>query len=231
MSAVTPKYRCDHRADRSGERRHDRPDDDAADLHALDPAVREQAVDQQPELVGRPLAQRLQPPALTSVAPSNTPSTMLVLPTSIAKQHKTSPPRWTRRTRRRTLRTFTACSASSWSRFRANDFPGNDALDPSPTRTSSAPRSSMPAVTPSAQPADVVRATRAPTAPARAAPGVENSIEPAVEQIVVARAPARPASRRAQSRAIDRASELGFERRRAIAQLRREARPRTTLMP
>ena len=31
---------------------------------ALDPAVREQAVDQQAELVGRPLAQRLQPPAL-----------------------------------------------------------------------------------------------------------------------------------------------------------------------
>ena len=47
-----------------GERRHDRAEDDAADLDALDPAVREQAVDQQAEFVGRALAQRLQPPAL-----------------------------------------------------------------------------------------------------------------------------------------------------------------------
>ena len=53
-----------HRADRPGQRRHDRAEDDAADPDALDPAVREQSVDQQAELVGRALAQRLQPPTL-----------------------------------------------------------------------------------------------------------------------------------------------------------------------
>ena len=46
------------------ERRHDRSEDDATHLHALDLAVREQPVDEQSQFVRRPLAKRLQPPAL-----------------------------------------------------------------------------------------------------------------------------------------------------------------------
>jgi hypothetical protein len=85
ITAVTPKYRSTIARIVPVSGGTTEPRIDAADLHALDPAVREQAVDEQAELVGRPLAQRLQPPALTSAAPSNTPSTMLELPTSIAK--------------------------------------------------------------------------------------------------------------------------------------------------
>ena len=48
----------------SGERRDDGSENDAANLHALDAAVAEESVDDQPELVGRALAQRLQAPAL-----------------------------------------------------------------------------------------------------------------------------------------------------------------------
>ena len=53
---MTPKYRCTIA--------QIVPVNGAADLHALDAAVSEEAVDQQSELVGGALAQRLQPPAL-----------------------------------------------------------------------------------------------------------------------------------------------------------------------
>ena len=161
--------------------------------------VREQPVDEQAELVGRPLAQRLQAPALRRASsPSNTPSTMFVLPTSIA---------------------------SSMDRFSqvpgSGQFAGDDALDAGRRRrTSSAPRSSMPAVTPDCAPAGVVHDTRAPRRAGRArAPRVENSIEPAVEQIVVA--PRQRGERLGeQRRAIDRAAQLGLERRRAVGAAR-----------
>ena len=64
MSAGTPKYRCDHARIVPVSGGTTDPRMIAANLDPLDAAVREQPVDEQPELVGGALAQRLQTPAL-----------------------------------------------------------------------------------------------------------------------------------------------------------------------
>ena len=78
-----------HRANRTGERRHDGPEDDAAYLHALERGCARTG--RRPAGPARQTSARAASAAAssaTSVAPSNTPRTMLVLPTSMARSIK-----------------------------------------------------------------------------------------------------------------------------------------------
>src|SRR5438105_4948016 len=131
----------------------------------------------------------------TSVAPSKTPTTMFVFPTSIAKSMTTSQPFDLARDD-----PFDAIARSHAQRALIVDA-GGDARHRA--------RVGRP------------RDARAVGGRRVRAPGVENSIEPAGEQVVV---PARERSERLDEHldAIDRAPGLRLERRCAIAQRRRK---------
>ena len=59
-----PKYRCAMVMKVLGQRRHDRAHDDTGHFVRVERAMLEQLRDPDADLVGRPLAQRCQPPAL-----------------------------------------------------------------------------------------------------------------------------------------------------------------------
>src|SRR6266849_7514027 len=128
-----------HVADRSRQRRHDRSEDDPADPRALDPAVREEPIDEQTDLVGRTLAHGLQPPALDERRAIEDAEHDVGVADVNSEEHKTC--QYNQETSPETMRS-----------------------NRSPTRTSKAPSSPMPAVTPASAPAAVVQVTRAPDA-------------------------------------------------------------------
>ena len=155
-----------------------------------------------------------------SRSPSNTPRTMFVLPTSIARS---------------ILLQLSALSSQLF--HKPTHFTCNHPLDLPPTRTSSAPCRSMSCARPRTTPAGESHSTCAPGRDAREPPpGAQNSIEPSGTQIGVPLAHRRKNLGEHQ-RAIGGPRRFRFDRRDTRRELRRirgrlqihaERRPRRT---